>query len=461
VAREPIIFEPSGVTPVEGRLAAFQTPRDGALVATCFILLAIALSGVRPLWLDEILQLLMTSHTSVAQMIRELPQNSGASPLGYLIQQATLQITGYSLTYARLPEILFGGGSVFVVALLAGQLGFRSPWVSASMFALFPLTLRYATESRVYAPALFFSVLATYLYVRLTKSPTGWLAAWYALALTAAVYTHPYAASVGLVHVVWSITEKDRKSAFLGGTGLAGAAIAYLPWFLWSKSIWIAGIGQQKFGVSFSSKTPLMIFREMLGAGYWGSGLLLILCAFCFKERALGRSSSNLIGFLIVIPILSGLAIDAWFSYFIAARQFLWILPAVALIGTAAVETRRMGAFIAAGLFVSVCILQSYKYFVSPREDWHAAAVLANQEAGSDGCFISVPLDQLKLYAFFVPELKAKGCKPQTSRVVLALSPYATHDDLDLAIDQLILRGYSIQREATVGKSSIVSLVRP
>ncbi len=119
-------------------------------------------------------------------MLTALPRNAaGGAPLGYLVQQATLRIGGYSVRRARLPMAVFGAASVFLVALLAGELGVRWAWLAATLFAIFPLTFRYATESRVYSQALFLSVLATLLYARAAKRPTWALAILYSLALTA------------------------------------------------------------------------------------------------------------------------------------------------------------------------------------------------------------------------------------------------------------------------------------
>src|SRR5258706_189074 len=136
-----------------------MTPaRSGLLLSILFFIAATAASARLPLWLDEVLQLLETRNTSAAEMLTVLPRNAGAAPLGYLVQQATLRIGGYSARRARLPMAVFAAASVFLVALLAGELGVQWPWLAATLFAVFPLTFRYATESRVYSQALFLSV---------------------------------------------------------------------------------------------------------------------------------------------------------------------------------------------------------------------------------------------------------------------------------------------------------------
>src|ERR1051326_3912286 len=128
--------------------------RQGLGAGLGVMLVALGLAAILPLWLDEVLQLIETHTGSAAEMLARLPRNPGAAPLGYLIQRASLDVTGYSVRRARLPSAIFGGGAVLLVALLAAGLGLRRPWVAAAMLAAFPLTLRYSTESRVYIEAL-------------------------------------------------------------------------------------------------------------------------------------------------------------------------------------------------------------------------------------------------------------------------------------------------------------------
>ena len=144
----------------------FVSPvRNGLAVAAVFFCAAIALSGVLPLWLDEVIQLRETRNTTPAQLMASLPGQPGAAPLGYLTQQAALRTTGFSVRWARFPSAVFAAGTVLLVAVIGGEL-------AAVLFALFPLTLRYACESRVYSEALFFSTLSTLLFSRIIKRPS-------------------------------------------------------------------------------------------------------------------------------------------------------------------------------------------------------------------------------------------------------------------------------------------------
>jgi hypothetical protein len=433
-----------------------MTPTRGALLSTTlFAIAAVAVAGVLPLWLDEILQLIETRDTSTAEMISRLPRNSGAAPLGYLVQQTTLKITGYSIRNARLPAALFSIATVLVVALLSAELGVRFPWLAAALFAIYPVTLRYAAESRVYSQALFLSVLATLIYVRLARSCTWGLAAAYWLALTAAIYTHPYSASVGLAHVAWSLRHREFRTAAYGGIAGALTVLAFLPWYLWSKAAWASGIVREGFHFSASIKTPLLIFREVAGAGYWGSALLLVLCSLAILT---GRPSSrfrSLLLLLIAVPLGTVVAADALADYFAAARQFMWMLPATAILASIAVERYRRVAVVLCVLFGIISLRQSVLFFTAPHENWQAAADVIADQVKKGGCVLVAPADSARLYEFFRPELSLARC--QAPLMVLAITPATTPEQRANAVTELNAQGYRQQNEISVGRSAVLS----
>ncbi len=432
-----------------------MTPaRSGLLLSLIFFISAIACSGILPLWLDEVLQLLETRDTSPRQMLAVLPRNAGAAPLGYLVQQATLQIGGYSIRKARLPMVVFASASVFFVALLAGELGLRRPWLAATLFAIFPLTFRYATESRVYSQALFLSVLATLLYVRALKRPHWGSALGYGLVLAAAIYTQPFAGSVGIAHVLWALMQREKFGAWLGAGTLAAGVVSFLPWYMWSRDVWAKALGPNALHFSMSAKTPLMLFRELAGAGYWGSGLLVILCAIALAYGLPAPSTQQLLVLLIAVPIIGVLAADALFDYFIAARQFLWVLPAVAILAAIGAETYpRIGLAVAA-LVCAVGIVQIVKYFTGPHEDFQLAAHALAAESQQGACVMAAPKDLSRLYEFFEPRLVASGC--DSPRLVLAVTPYSTSEQRVASVREIAAQGYIEEREAQVGGSTLV-----
>jgi hypothetical protein len=367
-------------------------------------------------------------------------------------------MTGYSPRRARLPAALFASASVFAVAVLAAQLGLKHAWAAGLIFAAFPMTVRYAAESRVYSQALFFSILATILYVRLSRKQDWPAAALYSIALTAAAYTQPYAASIGLAHVAWSMACRERKTAIVGGTAVVLAGLAFLPWYLFAKAGWAASVLPNALHFSASMKTPLMLFRELAGAGYWGSGLLLILCALAAAGPSLTRRTTTLMVSMIVLPAISMFAADAIFDYFLAARQFMWVLPAVALLAAAAFERPTRTRVVLGGLLGAVCVWQNIRYVTGPHEDWHKAAVAMSDYVRQGACIAVAPPEHSRFYEFFESSLRHGRC--MAPRMLLAITPYATAAEREQAIAALTAEGYEPEGEVVVGQSVLVRFFR-
>ncbi len=433
--------------------------RGALLTAAIFLAIAIPVSAIRPLWLDEILQLMETRQPSTTRMIMDVRQTAGAAPLGYLVQQEALKTTGYSMVLARLPSALFTAAAVFLVAVLGTEFGLRRGWLAGAIFGLFPLTLRYAAESRVYSQALFLSILATYLYLRLIERPGPGSAALYWLVLTAGIYTQPYAVCVGMAHLLCSVIYRERKTALLCGSALLLAFLAFLPWFAWARAGWAASSVINGFQFSFSPKTPLMLFREFAGAGYWGSGLLLLLCAGALRAGCLGARERVLLVLSVCTVPLVVLCGDAWFGYFIAARQIIWILPAVAILAAAAIEHYPRAGLALAVLLAIVCIRQSAVFFRSPSENWQLAANAIADRVQQGECLFVAPPEQVTLYRFFHPELGTGQCDMRS--VVLAITPAATAAQRRIATTGLLSAGYRQASQEIVGQSKIVLFQRP
>jgi len=428
--------------------------RNIALVTAAFFLTALAVSGVLPLWLDEILQLIETRGTTASQLIQLLPRHPGAAPLGYLFQHAVFDIAGYSVRWARFPSAIFAAGAVFVTGWMAAQLGMKRPWLASALLAVFPLTLRYASESRTYAPALFFSALATVLFLRLRKTP-GWFAsAAYCLALIFAVYTQPYAISVGFAHAVWAIFDRDRRTTIRAGLGVAMALISFVPWYIWTKTIWASGIQGAGVRFAFSFKTPLMLFRELVGSGYWGSGILIILFIAASVCRPRESRAGLLLVLLIGVPALVAVAADGVFGYFVATRQIMWVMPAVAVLAGLGIERGTRAGLAVGTLLAVVCIWQTVRYFSGPHENWDIAANAIAAEVNRGACLVVVPAEEVRSYAFFRPELAESHC-PAT-RSVLAITPYATSAQREKAASALMGAGYARISAREEGKSEIV-----
>src|SRR5258706_6838373 len=137
-----------------------------------------------PFWLDEVRQLIGTTQRSLAEVIHFVPENPGGVPLGYLVQFAFVHVIGPSRLGARLPSAIFSVLGCWVLAGLAREAGV-SRFATLLVFAILPIQLRYAVEARPYSQALFFSMLSTWLLLRLRRSQEWRTVAWYGASIAA------------------------------------------------------------------------------------------------------------------------------------------------------------------------------------------------------------------------------------------------------------------------------------
>jgi hypothetical protein len=196
------------------------------------------------------------------------------------------------------------------------------------------------------------------------------------------------------------------------------------------------------------------LFREIAGAGYWGSGLLLIVCAIALTSRLPPPRTQLLLVLLIAVPLLGVLAADFIFNYFMATRQFIWVLPAVAILAASAANTHPRAGLTLATLFCAVGVLQSVKYFTAPHEDFQLAARAMASEATQGACVTVAPKELSRMYEFFEPQVSRDPC--DSPRVVLAVTPYSTAEQRSAAVANLTSRGYKQEREALAGRSTLV-----
>ncbi len=389
------------------------------LYSACLIIASLHLS----LWLDEVIQLIGTRDMPAGKLLHYIGHDPGQAPLGYFIQKACLFVFGFSKLSARLPSILFA-----VVACLVFT---RLSKPGTLLFATIPMVMRYATEARPYAIALCLSVLAIYFFERwsTTQTVTSYIA--FAACLMAGMYAQPYSIFIGAAVTIWLAIRNGplRPSTLLAAAAVVIAGCAYLPWYLYSTSIWNHG-GSGMPG-TFGPKTAVMVLRELVGAGYVQSALVCLACA-CWLRTKTPRHMDRLFWLLLAaIPLLAPIAFDVHFEYFLASRQWIFSVPALAyMAGEAITLLRPRYACAALAVMLLAFITADVHWFTRPREDWAAAAdVLASQK---DACVAFIPPGARQYFAFFRPQLVTRTCQPVSTRAAVGVSPYGVKSSEDI-----------------------------
>jgi len=401
-----------------------------------------ALLPVLSLWLDEIYDLMVARMDHLADVLAYVPHVSGNVPLNYIVQFGSVHLLGFSAFTGRLPSAISSVIACAGIFVLARRLGFRWPLLAAAIFALFPLQLRYALEARPYELALCLSIWSTVAFLRVVEQPESVArAALYTLCIAAGLFTFPYMVFVPLAHLAWASLVSYRTTRWqpllTAALALGIAGLIFAPWYLHSAASWRTAVAIGQLKGTITLRALPIILRELVAAGYIGS--LLMLAGFAYGLTR--RQDWPLWLLYLMVPIVCAVAADAWFGYFLAIRQMIFVLAPLALLFTAGVEAlpRRPAAILTAALLIAL-IAGNISFFRRPREDWRTAAVILESEP----CVVYSPPDSRLLYAFFVPDLANRECASgQAPRVALAISPYAPRNSITERQRQLTESGYT------------------
>lgn len=148
------------------------------------------------------------------------------------------QIFGWNAFWVKLPFVLMGIGSVYLIYIIGRQWFNRMVGLlSAAFFAVSEFTIFYSQLARPYSAGLFFVLLQVYFWNRVlydTKKPTTWLWVGFALSSWLAAMMHAFSiAQAGLVFLTGLIfvTKERRKGYWLSGLAALALFSPNLPIF--------------------------------------------------------------------------------------------------------------------------------------------------------------------------------------------------------------------------------------
>ncbi len=423
-----------------------------ALYATCLFLLLPKLS----LWLDEIIDLRAIRDFSLPKLIAFVPTNSGGVPLSYLAQFTTVHLLGFSSFSGRLSSALFSLAGCVGVFIMGRRLKLRLPLLAVVIFAILPLQLRYALESRPYSGALALSIWATVLFFGLIDEPKFWRALLYGLIALAGLYTQPYTIFVFLGHLgwlcFWGAQPNKTRLLILTAVPIVVAVLGFLPWYFWTIHLWNESVTISHVRFKIGLRAVPLVLRELTGAGYPGTVAIAAL-AWIGLRRGLSNNKSRIFwGIYAAAPILLVLLADAIFGYFLAIRQMIFVLAPLSLLAALGIENvggkeKRQSWRFTGGILLTVILLfGDVHYFRKPRENWRSASKILQHLAVQGSCVIFVPSDSAEFYGFFAPQLLTHTCSSNTaelSSVALAISPYGSIQAYRDEVNRLSRSGFS------------------
>jgi len=418
--------------------------RRHLFVLAAYAALLVWLAGLRPLWLDEVLQLVASTQPDMRDVLRWVTYNPGGAPLGILAQRAIVLPFGLTLWSARAAPAIFSLLSALTLIRFARDLKLSSTTAVLLGFLILPQQLRYAVEGRPYSQAVFFALAALWCLWRLAQAPSWRIVALYAALIAAGLYTQPLAAAAQLGALAALAASGHRKAARLGCGALVFACLLFAPWYVYARGAWHSGIAASQFSFSMVPKIPVVLIREISGGGY--SVSLSLAGAATLGWRRADSLARRFLLSGIFSAIVCAIAADAFFGYFFAARQVLFVLPALLLLATAGMPTPRREFWQPAllAVFLVSSLVKDVGYFRSPGEDWPGAA-RALLKATSHGACALVPRPEPKeMYQLFEPALSGRFCDANgpSGPVVIVRNRYTLASSLSDSTRTLAAEGF-------------------
>jgi mannosyltransferase len=221
-----------------------MTARSAAAIVAALTVLAALLRvpGLNAgMWFDEIVTLVESVRQPLSEIVTAFPGYND-HPFYSLLAHVSVAGLGEHAWTVRLPALVFGVAGIPVLYQLGAAVMSRSEGVMAALL----LTVSYhhvwfSQNARGYTVLLFFTLLATLLFVRLLQGSRPRTAVAYGIVVGLGTYTHLTMAFVVVAHVIiwgWQFRREPvaversrhlRTASLALGVGGVVAGLLYLP----------------------------------------------------------------------------------------------------------------------------------------------------------------------------------------------------------------------------------------
>ena len=162
--------------------------------------------GSKSLWLDEILQVLVSKNSMPG--VLEGVSHHLSPPLDYMILHFFLYF-GDSEFIARLPSAIFGILAIILIYAVGKMLfGTKEGLISALLLSISPMHIWYSQEARMYSLFTFLSLLSFFFFYRAIKDNDKIMWIGFTLSTFLCVYTHYFAFFVVLVQALFLLSVR-------------------------------------------------------------------------------------------------------------------------------------------------------------------------------------------------------------------------------------------------------------
>lgn len=342
-------------------------------------------------WLDEAINVLATQKFSLFDMVTEYAKADFHPPLFFVILWIWTKIFGIGEVIVRIPSVIFGTLTIYIVYLLGQKIHSKTLGLTAALIlATNPLHIYYSQEARMYALAALAVALNFFLLIKLLKEEKVNLLT--LIGSNLLVLGSDYVAYLTFASQTAFLIFNRQKKIFLfwlKGLGLAILlGIWWLPIFLSqldAGSVASSNLPAWKFIVGgFDIKTtPLTLVKFIIGRISLGDKIIyyLILLPVCslfiyliLRSMIFIKTSfKNLLFSWLLVPIILATIISfvvPIYSYF----RILFTVPSFIILvalGILSYQYKLRYIFLGGVLIVQVFSASVYLFNSSyQREDW-------------------------------------------------------------------------------------------
>ena len=357
------------------------------------------------LWLDEAIQAWASSSFTLETLITKFMPSDVHPPLSYLISLLSGKLIGYSEISLRLPSVIFGCLTVYVIFKLALKLKLKQPILPAALLATSGLHIYYSQEARMYSLMTLLATLSLYFLISSLKKNRYFI--YYSVFTALAVSTHYYTWFMLPVHwlIVFSSNPKKIKPFILSQLAIIFGFLPLLPNFTNQLAAGLQAAtnspewGSTVGGLSLKSLSLIpvkfIIGRISFDNNYVYLAFLIIpllISLYLFinliKNYQKNRSTSVFILSWLFVPLIIGTIISFKIPV-LGYHRFLFVLPALYLAqsqGLSFLKSSTRKPLIITLLLFN--LITSGIYLLNSRfhrEDWRglASQLVANNQSGS------------------------------------------------------------------------------